>query len=525
MTWNNGYVSDVSYPVTFYAEQSPAHLGFACMLSGHEPVALDKPFTYFELGCGHGLTSNVMAATHPHARFFASDFNPAHIVNARELAEAANLENMVFLEESFEDLAAGKITDLPQFDFVSMYGIYSWVSAANRRHIVDFLKRYLKPGGIVFINYNAMPGWSAASTLHRLARLHADLHPNGSAEQIDQARDFVERLRNTGARFFTANNSLAPYLEWFNDSDRNYRAHEYLNQDSGALYYADVVREMAGAKLDYAGSAHLFTNFPELHLTPDQRRLLETIEHGVLRETARDCILNNSMRQDVYVRGVRRLSPARLATWMGKTGLALSRPYVPGTVKFEAVGDDNEGMNLLYTSVLDALAKRPHRLSELAALPAFEGLHASALLKVASMLVEFDRVAPYFVQTAAIDPAPAHRLNMELARLSETSDEYKVLASPLLGSGTTAGLIQRLVYPFAAQLGKDLDVETIARYIDSVVEAQGAPLMRNGQPIESAEERHEEIRNTVRAIIAMRLPIWQQHGALGDCTPLLCTAE
>lgn len=525
MTWNNGYISDLTYPVTFYAEQSPAHLGFACMLSGHEPVALDKPFTYFELGCGHGLTSNVMAATHPHARFFASDFNPAHIVSARELAEAAALENMTFLEESFEDLAAGKVADLPQFDFITMYGVYSWVSTENRRHIVDFLKRYLKPGGIVFLNYNAMPGWSAASALQRLARLHADLHPNGSAEQIDQARDFVERLRSTGARFFTANDSLAPYLEWFNDSDRNYRAHEYLNQDSGALYHADVVRELADAKLDFAGSAHLFMTFPELHLTPEQRRFLDTIEHGVLRETARDCILNPSLREDVFVRGARRLSPARLAAWMSRTGLALNRPYLPGTVKLETVGDDNDSMNRLYTSVLDALAKRPHRLSELAALPAFEGLHASSLLRVAAMLITFDRVAPYFVQTAAIDPAPAHRLNMELARLSETSDEYKVLASPLLGSGTTAGLIQCLVYPFAAQLGKDLDVETITRYIASVVEAQGAPLMRNGQLIEDAEERHEEIRNTVRAVLAMRLPIWQQHGALGDCTPLLCSAD
>lgn len=38
---------------------------------------------------------------------------------------------------------------LPQFDFITLHGIYTWVSRENRQHIVDFIARYLKPGGIV----------------------------------------------------------------------------------------------------------------------------------------------------------------------------------------------------------------------------------------------------------------------------------------------------------------------------------------------------------------------------------------
>lgn len=514
MTWNDGYVSDVVYPATFNAQQSPAHLSFASLLAGCEPVALDKPFTYFELGCGQGLTSNVLAATHPHARFFASDFNPAHIAGARELADAAGLDNMVFLEESFEDLAAGKIADLPQFDFITMYGVYSWISDENRRHIVRFLKRYLKPGGIVYLNYNAMPGWSAASALKRLARLHADFHPDGSAAQVDQARGFVQRLRNTGARFFTANASLEPFLERFASSDENYRAHEYLNHQTSALYHADVARELAEAKLDYAGSAHAYLNFPELHLTPEQQQFIATIAHGPLRETARDCILNPSMRQDIFVRGVRSLSPARLEAWLSRTGLALARPNLSGTARLEALNDDDGKLNELYMSVQEALAKRPHRLSELAALPAFAQQPVSALLKVAALLMQFEWAAPYFVQKAAIDPAPAQRLNMELARLAETGSEHEVLASPLLGSGTMTGLMQYLVYPFAARMGKQADGELIARHVASVLEAQNIPLNRDGALIECAQARHEEILRTVRAILELRVPLWEQHDAL-----------
>jgi SAM-dependent methyltransferase len=514
VTWNDGYVSDVIYPTTFNPQQSPAHLGFACLLGGCEPVALDKPFTYMELGCGQGLTSNVLAATHPHARFFACDFNPAHVASARELAEAANLDNIVFLEESFEQLAAGKVEDLPQFDFITMHGVYSWISAKNRRHIVDFIKRYLKPGGIVYANYNAMPGWSAASVLKRVTRLHADFHPDGSAVQIEQARDFIQRLRHTGARFFAVNTSLDPFLNQLADSDTSYRAHEFLNHETGALYHADVAGELAEAKLEYAGAAKAILNFPELHLTPEQQRLLGTIAHGPLRETARDCILNPSMREDMFVRGLRSLSSARLNAWLSRTGLALVRPMLSGTVRLEVMNDDGGLLSELYAAALEALAKRPHRLSELAALPAFAAQPASALLKVAALLIQFGWAAPYFVQNAAIDPAPAHRLNMELARQAETGSEHEVLASPLLGSGTTTGLMQYLTYPFVAQMGKEADAELIARHIASVFDAQNIPFRCHGAVVESPEIRHQEILKTVRAILELRVPLWEQHDAL-----------
>jgi SAM-dependent methyltransferase len=518
MTRTNAYVSDITYQVTFFEEQTPAHLNFACLLGGCEPVALDKPFTYMELGCGQGLTSNVLAATHPHARFFACDFNPAHVASARELAEAANLDNIVFLEESFEDLAAGKLEDLPRFDFITMYGVYSWVDAENRRHIVDFIKRYLKPGGIVYANYNAMPGWSAASVLQRLSWQHVELHPEGSAAQIDQMRAFVQQLHDAGPRFFSTNAGLSRFMDSFSESSKNYLAHEYLNRGWSALYHADVARDMAGAKLDYAASAQMICNVPELHLTPEQQRFLETIAHGPLRETARDCILNASLRQDIFVRGARSVSATRLAMWMSKVGLALARPYLPADMTLQAA----EGLGKLHAPVLEALKKRPHRLSELASLPPFAGQPAPVLLKAAARLISSGAAAPYFVQAAAIDPAPAHRLNMELARRSETSDEYQVLASPLLGGATAAGLFQRLVYAFAAKQGKDVDAELISRHIADVVAAQRASSVRNGQANEGAAYRHEEILSAVQAILAHRLPIWVQHGAVGGCKPMVC---
>ena len=112
MDWNEGYVAGIDYPAAFFPEQGPVHLDFACILNGVEPVLPQDGFTWFELGCGPGLTANVLAAANPRGRFFANDFNPANVVTGRELADAAGLENITFLEDSFAALADGKVVSM-----------------------------------------------------------------------------------------------------------------------------------------------------------------------------------------------------------------------------------------------------------------------------------------------------------------------------------------------------------------------------------------------------------------------------
>jgi tRNA G46 methylase TrmB len=69
--WCEGYVADQKYPSKFYPYMSPQNLNAACLFNGIEPICLDKEFTYFELGCGQGLTSTVLAASNPQGNFYA----------------------------------------------------------------------------------------------------------------------------------------------------------------------------------------------------------------------------------------------------------------------------------------------------------------------------------------------------------------------------------------------------------------------------------------------------------------------
>ena len=189
-SWADGYVVDVGYVHGFYGELAPSSLAFAALLGRIAPPALDAPFTYYELGCGQGETSAVLAAANPQGRFTGVDFNPTHIHHARALARDAGIDNLEFLEKSFAELVA---LDLPDADVVALHGVWSWVSAENRAHIVEFIRRRLKPGGLALVSYNALPGMSQVAPLQRLLADHAGAGAGEVVARVGQAVDFARR--------------------------------------------------------------------------------------------------------------------------------------------------------------------------------------------------------------------------------------------------------------------------------------------------------------------------------------------
>lgn len=160
MSWTQGYVDGLDYTFDFYRELTPSLLGFAVLCRGQKFAFEGRPLKYCELGCGQGFSTNLLAAANPDIEFYANDFNPAHIAGARSLANDAALANVHFYEHAFADF-----TDEPAlpdgFDIISLHGVYSWISAKNRGEIANFIFRKLKPGGLVFISYNTLPGWSS----------------------------------------------------------------------------------------------------------------------------------------------------------------------------------------------------------------------------------------------------------------------------------------------------------------------------------------------------------------------------
>lgn len=534
MDWNNGYVADIAYPAGFFPEQSPTHLSVACILNGVEPPPPDRPFTYFELGAGVGLTAAVLAASHPHGRFFANDFQPAHVSAAQAMIDDARLDNLTMLESSFADLAAG-LVDLPPLDYITMYGVYSWVNAENRRHIVDFIARYLKPGGVVFVNYNAMPGGSGVGPLQRLMLDYADSNPGPRDAQIDGARDLVDQMIAAGARHFDGNAALTHRLRSLREDNVQFLAHEYLNHGAEPLYHADVARQMALAKLDYVGPADPSAAIGAIVPDARERALLANCHDPLLRETLRDFLRNTVFRDDVMVRGARRMAPHRQQFWLAQLGVARLTLAQDDDSADALPRDTDPAQAEMLREPLRALMRAlpngaPIGLAALAALPGLEGYGLAGVARLAALLASSRRAVFCFLDSVVgvVDPAPAARLNRVIARHAVHEDRFHVLASPVLGTGLPVGLVQRLVLGALTETragetvdggradDRDADDAALAAALSERIAPQlaGQLARAKGAAAEQLQAVLSELPGTVAAIVRLRVPVWRAQEVL-----------
>ena len=59
---------------------------------------------------------------------------------------------------------------LPRFDYIVAHGVYSWVDPPARAALRRFIDGHLKSGGLVYVSYNAMPGWTGDLPFQHLVR-------------------------------------------------------------------------------------------------------------------------------------------------------------------------------------------------------------------------------------------------------------------------------------------------------------------------------------------------------------------
>ena len=372
-SWTSGYVADLGYTHGFYRELTPALLGFVTLARGERGPEAGAGLTYCELGCGQGLSMNLLASANPQVRFHATDFNPSQVAGARALAAEAGLSNVTFYEDSFADFADAP--GLPEsFDVIALHGIYSWISAENRAAIVAFIRRKLKAGGLVYVSYNAQPGWAAAAPMRHLMYLHGKAKGGPTATRLEPALGFVEGMVKADAAFFRVNPALKDRFERLKGQNRNYLAHEYLNEAWTLLYHSEVAEEMSAAKLSYLGSAALLEQVDAINLTAEQQQIMAGIDDPVLRETVRDFMTNQQFRRDVFIKGANPLAPSqRTHAWLDQRfALSTHRPDIPLTVN-GMLGEANLQADV-YEPLLDALAAKPKTVRELVSDPAISTL-------------------------------------------------------------------------------------------------------------------------------------------------------
>ena len=330
--WSQGYVTDTNYTDNFFQELSPVWLNYVAALMGAVPRRLDVPFTYLELGCGFGSSTVVNAGAWPHGEFHACDFNPAHIEGGQRHAAALGIGNVHFHLASFDQLLS---LDLPSFDFIALHGVYSWVGTEARRAIRAVIRKMLKAGGLVYVSYNCLPGWSTEAPLRKLLVELSATAGGGSAQRTHQALRTLQQLSRSKLRYFNANPSAIEAIDAYAKRPSGYLAHEFLNETWEPFYSIDVADEMLEAEVHYLGSATLPENHPTLAIGTLAAAEITKLPTERQRQLAVDFAMNQRFRRDVFVHGRPALNQAEISRHVDATVIgSLSRPErMPTQVK------------------------------------------------------------------------------------------------------------------------------------------------------------------------------------------------
>lgn len=510
--WMEGYESDIEYTAGYYREQEPDFLNLCAVLHGIEPISLDKGFTYCELGCGQGMTALIMAANYPQGKFYAVDFNPSHIARARNIAAKAGLKNIVFLEKSFAQLA-DEPDLLPEFDFIVLHGIFTWVSDENRQHILDICKYHLRSGGMVYNSYNAKPGWSMGEPFQKMLFAAGKLFSGNSINRFNQALGVIKELDETKPRFFAINQEVVKgRLDLLSSNDKKYLVHEYFHEGWRAFYFTEVAEYMASAKLEFVGQGLVTATYVQKLLPEKSQKLLEKIPDVNVQELFKDVMLNTMFRKDLYARGISgRLDGYDQLALLSKTQWALLRKGITSSdkdeFKFTLPIGEVSGRNEVYQPIIDCLLSKSASFSEI---QHETGLPAKELIQALLFLLQENWVSLYYQYEAT---PVAVNLNKVIADYVLSHQKSNYIALPAMRSSIPLSMVEMLFYRAVLVQGVVGSSATLVSQVASQLEQHNLKLSHQGKELmgDAMRARLYELEHEWRSVL---LPILRKGGAL-----------
>ena len=501
--WNSGYVADIGYTYGYYTELNPLRIKLAFLNAG---LASPEIGTACELGFGQGVSANIHAAA-TITQWHATDFNPSQAGFAQELAVVSGSCAKLY-DDAFADFA--KRTDLPDFDYIGLHGIWSWISDENRAVIVDFIRRKLKVGGVLYISYNTQPGWAAMVPMRDLLTEHSEVMGvagQGIVSRIDGALDFAEKLLATNPLFARANPKVAERLKGIKVQDRNYLAHEYFNRDWLPMPFSRMAQWLAPTKSTFACSAHYLDHIDAVNLSAEQQALLKDVPDLMFRETVRDFMVNQQFRRDYWVKGARRLNLLEQAEALRVLKVMLVQPRADVSLKVTGSLGEATLQDAVYVPILDALADhKPKTLGQIEQAVKDKGVLFAQVIQAAIVLTGANQLAAV-QDEAVISKTKKHtdKLNVCLIGKARGSNDISNLASPVTGGGITVNRFQQL-FLLAISQGKKQPGEW-AQFAWQILSSQGQKIMKEGSALNTPEENLAELTTQATTFAEKQLPI------------------
>ena len=512
--WSAGYVSELGYTYGYYEELNTSRINWCLLNKGFQPPEI---FHALELGFGQGVSVNIHAAA-SNVTWTGTDFNPSQANFARHLAGEGGATAFLY-DASFQEFLTND--DTPEFQFIGLHGIWSWISDANRQAIVDIIRTKLAVGGVVYMSYNTLPGWAGFAPMRHLMTQHAKVLGSageGIINRIDDAFDFSSRLFELNPKYLLANPQAAERMKKLKEQNRHYLAHEFFNKDWHPMHFSSVAALLEEAKLEFAASATYSDHVDDIHFSAEQRQFLGEIPDATLRETTKDFILNQQFRKDYWIKGPIRLAPLERAIRLRGVNVVLKIPASEVTFKMTGGLGEISFNESVYRPIIDFLSDHKIRaIGEIEDHFAISDSTSGSKISLAQitqailLLLGTNQVA--IAQDEAVISTVRTRsaaLNKFLLDKAEFSNDVGYLASPVTGGGVNASRFEMLFLKAIAEGATEPKLWAESAWL--VLSSQGHKLVNQGVTLESDQENLDQLASKAGEFAEKRLCTFQTLG-------------
>jgi SAM-dependent methyltransferase len=482
----------------FSPEVTPSLISFIVLEKGFYPPPLEK-FNYCELGCGDAFTINLLAASNPEGQFWAVDDNPSNIAKAKLLAEGAQSRNIHFCNQSFEEFST---LETPLFDFIILNEVYSFLTDENRHLVIEIIRKKLKLGGVVYINYYALPGLATIMPLQELMFQYTEYGTGPKMNRIEQAILFIDKLYQLSPQYFVNYPDVVQQIKEIRQKPLNYVVNEYFSNNWHSYYHFEIAKELAKAKLTFISSMELTDKFNYLILQPEQYKFLTEIADLPIYETIRDYFFNRRFRQDIFIKGPVKLTKEQQAQFLSNLKFTLIKH--PQEIKYEL--KISEGTIQLQKEIYHPLVMELYQ-----GFPDISGLMAKNwpnnnsfkdILQSLTMLISNGSAMPV-LSTYKPNKLPESSINFNSAVLKQVQlgEQIQALVSPVIGTGFSIARFEQLFL-----LAYQLKLDPVA-FVWDIFQNTGERFQKYGQIMKSPEDNQEELSKLAQKFLNIDLPV------------------
>ncbi|MBA4180491.1 MAG: hypothetical protein C0506_07880 [Anaerolinea sp.] len=238
----------------------PDKLAAMAILHSLKPASPDN-CRVLEIGCAAGETLVPMAESLPGSEFVGIDYAERQVAAGQRAIVESGLSNVRI--EHLDITQAG--AELDQFDYIVAHGIYSWVPPSVRESLLALCKSALKPGGIAYISFNAMPGHLFKQYVRDMLRLHT----RDVADPVERVREAVTLAQLLNANLLPGTPLAAlmrAYAPEMGERAGPAILHDELGEVNEAFYFSEFARDIRRHGLEYLSdvefNAEVLTHLP-----------------------------------------------------------------------------------------------------------------------------------------------------------------------------------------------------------------------------------------------------------------------